>query len=1172
MHGTRIQHHVWSVGVWAILILAAYPATAAILHNPQMVVQRTESQIAPILSDGEFVYGPNVGDFDIERYLRDLDSPLVAVSDTIANWTAYASVNPRVVLTVLEMTDHLVTQPNQAVPDTIAVTIEQSTVDMAEAFYDHLYLYGTRAKVSPTAHPPVVTLATGEVIELANPASSSTYAVAAILAAQSTTTTEWQTKVSPRSPTGFLATYERLFPANDPLSETNQINPTDLPPADLLQFPFPLGETWKFNGMHNWNGGGGPRPWSSMDFLTSEGSCNNPPNRWAVAAAGGNAYHPSGYSCWIRVDHGGGWTTSYYHILNTIAGGAIGRNGNVGAVGCETCAGGSASAPHVHFSLLFNGSYVDLDDVRLSRWVVHPGSGNYGDGYIERDGIIKYPYSWVTNDGVGACCGCSLIHSLAVDPSRKASLGLKLAALPLISDGSPFNVDRSLSPLPATTPTSATPVPIGLTQDAPSVVTIEPAARQAAQPADKTHSVNRHAAATDSVRLDTCAGGCGADQIAGYVACKRADSPLSGYGATFVAAAADWNVDPRLIVAIAGAESSFGTNGSCATQNHNAWGWGGGWPNCWDLTTWDAGVRRVTQGLRQVYLDQGRNTIHDIGVVYCGSGCADWETNVKTFYAQQGGNPNTNDLSYAACSGMCCGACRALSPSQSAANLGYALTDTTINVSFAGRLSEATEASVDLGYLALGIPVTDIATGLRLTAVPPTLMASATSLLPVATPAPSLAHPVIFHLSRETVRSSDQESTRNLSTQAGINSHLVLAPLTSESKPLTRGSSLFFTSTPQRAVAQLPAPEATPDSRRPESTSYVLARSVLAMSGGVKTSVGYQQMGTSGQVFGAARLQSTDYQVISGFWASVATPTPTPTNTPTWIATSTPTRTPTSSSTLTFTPTITATRTPTQGTQIPTNTPTRTPKPTKTFTPAPTPTATVTPTSGPSPTPTLIPTGGPSPTFTPTPTRTRKPTKTPTLVLSPTVTPTSTNGPTATPTAPVLNTGFAGPSTNLPVGGGDGNGFEVNPAGAYADGGVSAADIDSGTGTSTSCGSARKDRHAYYNFNLPLPASAVIRGIQVRLDANADSTVGAPKLCVELSGDGGLNWTLAKATSTLNTVETTHTLGGVADTWGRSWTTADLNNVGFRVRLTSVAGALDRDFSLDYVAVSVTYQ
>jgi titin len=38
--------------------------------------------------------------------------------------------------------------------------------------------------------------------------------------------------------------------------------------------------------------------------------------------------------------------------------------------------------------------------------------------------------------------------------------------------------------------------------------------------------------------------------------------------------------------------------------------------------------------------------IHTIGQRWCGSGCTDWESNVRRFYAEQVGNPDTNDLSF----------------------------------------------------------------------------------------------------------------------------------------------------------------------------------------------------------------------------------------------------------------------------------------------------------------------------------------------------------------------------------------------------------------------------------------------------------------------------------------------------------------------------------------------
>jgi hypothetical protein len=105
-----------------------------------------------------------------------------------------------------------------------------------------------------------------------------------------------------------------------------------------------------------------------------------------------------------------------------------------------------------------------------------------------------------------------------------------------------------------------------------------------------------------------------------------------------------------------------------------------------------------------------------------------------------------------------------------------------------------------------------------------------------------------------------------------------------------------------------------------------------------------------------------------------------------------------------------------------------------------------------------------------------------------------------------------------------------------------------------------------------VPAGAVIQGVVVRLDARADSVSNSPKLCVQISWDGGTTWTGALQTSTLSTVENIYLLGGSGNTWGRSWNAADFSNANFRIRVINVAGSTSRDFYLDYLAVNVTYQ
>jgi hypothetical protein len=155
---------------------------------------------------------------------------------------------------------------------------------------------------------------------------------------------------------------------------------------------------------------------------------------------------------------------------------------------------------------------------------------------------------------------------------------------------------------------------------------------------------------------------------------------------------------------------------------------------------------------------------------------------------------------------------------------------------------------------------------------------------------------------------------------------------------------------------------------------------------------------------------------------------------------------------------------------------------------------------------------------------------------------------------------------------GDNNGYQTNPANAFVDDGLVATDLNSGTNSNTSCTNNGKDKHLFYTFNFNIPSSAVIQGVQVRLDARADSTSNSPGLCVQISWDGGKTWTTTKQTSTLGTTEATYVLGGTVDAWGRSWSTSNFSNTNFRIRIIDVASSTARDFYLDYTAVNVTYQ
>jgi hypothetical protein len=157
--------------------------------------------------------------------------------------------------------------------------------------------------------------------------------------------------------------------------------------------------------------------------------------------------------------------------------------------------------------------------------------------------------------------------------------------------------------------------------------------------------------------------------------------------------------------------------------------------------------------------------------------------------------------------------------------------------------------------------------------------------------------------------------------------------------------------------------------------------------------------------------------------------------------------------------------------------------------------------------------------------------------------------------------------------GGNGNGFESFPNNACASDGNVATDASTGTaGHSTSCTNAANDRERFWGYAFGLPGSVTsIDGITVRADVGMNNNGGTNALCVELSWDGGATWTTAKSVTLSGSAVTTYTLGAASDTWGRTWTAAQLSTSNFRVRVTDATTQNNKDYRLDYLAVTVSY-
>lgn len=371
-------------------------------NGEQPLVVRQVDLPGKLLSDGQFVWGPNVGAFNISAFLERQDSNLAPYADDVEIWARYSSVNPRVLLAVLQLHHGYVFDlPEDHDAEDVRAAIEETAMSLAKAFYEYLHTWGARRprfQSQALDVRPALVFRDGSALQLDESTPSGTFALAAAIA-RKTDFSEWLDELYAFSPRGFHGVYGALFPSSDPLDASNDINPASAPSDSLLMFPFPLGARWSFGGPHSWAGDNTP-PFSSMDFFSGGGTCGAPPNLYSVASASGIADRPYGYSCWLEIIHGDGWVTSYYHLLDMVdpQSSILAQNASLGTIACETCAGGWATGPHVHWSLKYNGAYVSLEGVKASGWTIHVGPEAYDTGYIERDGVTLNPWNSVVND------------------------------------------------------------------------------------------------------------------------------------------------------------------------------------------------------------------------------------------------------------------------------------------------------------------------------------------------------------------------------------------------------------------------------------------------------------------------------------------------------------------------------------------------------------------------------------------------------------------------------------------------------------------------------------------------------------------------------------------------------------------------------------------------------
>lgn len=110
---------------------------------------------------------------------------------------------------------------------------------------------------------------------------------------------------------------------------------------------------------------------------------------------------------------------------------------------------------------------------------------------------------------------------------------------------------------------------------------------------------------------------------------KRYDSPMADNANDFVYYADKYNLDWRLVLAIAGVESTYGKQ--IPPYSYNGWGWGVYGNNVIRFKSWEEGIQTVSEGLREKYMDKwGGDNIYEIGSFYASS--PHWANSVNIHY------------------------------------------------------------------------------------------------------------------------------------------------------------------------------------------------------------------------------------------------------------------------------------------------------------------------------------------------------------------------------------------------------------------------------------------------------------------------------------------------------------------------------------------------------------
>jgi murein DD-endopeptidase MepM/ murein hydrolase activator NlpD len=354
-----------------------------------------------ILPDSELVYGPlsallNVQDFVSKQggylayYTQEVDGEQLSGAQIVEKVSRNYSVNPRLLLAVLEYRAQWVTNPNPAPSTTY------NPIGYVDDFHEGLYRQLTwtadmlnqgfyrwrEGKIQSWI------LADGSEI-IPQPGINPGTAAVQNLFAKLDDASGWPIDTGPN---GLYATYSMMFGypfdwAIEPILPAGLTQPA-------LTLPFAAGEVWQFTGGPHggWDQGSA---WAALDFAPpgEPGGCS-PSGSWATAIAPGKIIRASNGAVIEDLDGDSleqtGWVILYMHIDSSerVEPGTTVQAGD--RIGHPSCEGGLANATHLHIARRYNGVWITADDPNvpfvMDNWLPTGDGTEYG-GWLTRNGL-----------------------------------------------------------------------------------------------------------------------------------------------------------------------------------------------------------------------------------------------------------------------------------------------------------------------------------------------------------------------------------------------------------------------------------------------------------------------------------------------------------------------------------------------------------------------------------------------------------------------------------------------------------------------------------------------------------------------------------------------------------------------------------------------------------------